>query len=226
MSSGFLPSFDQTEVVRVFAEVVVFFFSLWGFGNCRTLAATAGGLKMARVQGLFLDDHAAAVMCVMMAFALASSGEAATAAVSSEKSLATSSSDAYEKIETYGFPRGILPPTVTGYNLEANGRFVLYLEGDCRVLIEEKYPLEYGKVITGVLSYGQLEELQGIRVKAFFVWWDITAISRNSNDLLFVIGLLSAQFPLTNFDDPPVCERKKLDVLLLAGGGGVSGTIW
>jgi hypothetical protein len=133
---------------------------------------------------------------------------------SSSSSLTTT--DAYEKIESYGFPQGILPHTIKSYILESNGRFTLYLEGECKVLIQSKYPLVYDKTITGFLSYGQLQQLQGIRVKAFYVWWSISTISRSSDhDLLFSFGILSAKFPLENFDDPPICERK-----LSEGGGG------
>jgi hypothetical protein len=135
---------------------------------------------------------------------------------SSSSSSSLTTTDAYEKIESYGFPQGILPHTIKSYMLEPNGRFTLYLEGECKVLIQSKYPLVYDKTITGFLSYGQLQQLQGIRVKAFYVWWSISTISRSSDhDLLFSFGILSAKFPLENFDDPPICERK-----LSEGGGG------
>jgi hypothetical protein len=138
---------------------------------------------------------------------------------SSSSSLTTT--DAYEKIESYGFPQGILPHTIKSYILEPSGRFTLYLEGECKVLIQSKYPLEYDKTITGFLSYGQLQQLQGIRVKALYVWWSISTISRSSDhDLLFSFGILSAKFPLENFDDPPICERK-----LSEGGGGGGGDL-
>ncbi|CAM6044486.1 unnamed protein product [Sphagnum compactum] len=141
---------------------------------------------------------------------------------SSSSSSALTTTDAYEKIESYGFPQGILPHTIKSYILEPSGRFTLYLEGECKVLIQSKYPLEYDKTITGFLSYGQLQQLQGIRVKAFYVWWSITTISRSSDhDLLFSFGILSAKFPLDNFDDPPICERK-----LSEGGGGGDLPAW
>lgn len=59
---------------------------------------------------------------------------------SSSSSLTTT--DAYEKIESFGFPQGILPHTIKSYILEPSGRFTLYLEGECKVLIQSKYPLE------------------------------------------------------------------------------------
>jgi len=152
---------------------------------------------------MFLASVAAAlVFCVMTAAA------DLTSSAASSDPLATT--DAYERIESFGFPQGILPHTITGYTFEpSSGRFTLYLEGECKVLIQHTYPLQYDKVITGLLSYGQLQDLRGIRVKAFYVWWSITAISRSNDDnLSFVVGILSAKFPLQSFDDPPICERK------------------
>jgi hypothetical protein len=152
---------------------------------------------------MFLASVAAAlVFCVMTAAA------DLTSSAASSDPLATT--DAYERIESFGFPQGILPHTITGYTFEpSSGRFTLYLEGECKVLIQHTYPLQYDKVITGLLSYGQLQDLRGIRVKAFYVWWSITAISRSNDDnLSFAVGILSAKFPLQSFDDPPICERK------------------
>jgi hypothetical protein len=122
-------------------------------------------------------------------------------------SVSSDASDVYEKLETYGFPEGLLPHIVTGYALEPNGGFTLYLESKCQVLIQDKYPLVYEKEITGMLSYGRLQGLKGITVKAYYVWWGITGISlADDHSLFFEIGILSAKFPFSNFDDPPVCE--------------------
>jgi hypothetical protein len=116
-------------------------------------------------------------------------------------------SDVYERLEDYGFPVGLLPHIVTGYDLEPDGRFTLYLESKCQVLVEGKYPLIYNKVITGMLSYGKLQGLKGINVKAFYIWWNISGIALGDDEnLFFDIGILSTKFPCNNFDDPPICE--------------------
>lgn len=115
-------------------------------------------------------------------------------------------SDVYERLEDYGFPVGLLPHIVTGYDLEPDGRFTLYLESKCQVLVERKYPLIYNKVITGMLSYGKLQGLKGINVKAFYIWWNISGIALGDDEnLFFDIGILSTKFPCNNFDDPPIC---------------------
>jgi hypothetical protein len=116
-------------------------------------------------------------------------------------------SDVYERLEGYGFPEGILPHIVTGYTLEPNGKFTLYLESKCQVLVESKYPLVYNNVITGMLSYGKLQGLRGITVKAYYIWWNIYGIALGDDESLFFdIGILSTKFPCNNFDDPPICE--------------------
>lgn len=143
---------------------------------------------------------AMARVCVLVTLLLAFSSHARPVP-------ASDASDVYEKLETYGFPEGLLPHIVTGYTLEANGKFTLYLESKCPVLIDNKYPLVYDKVITGMLSYGRLQGLKGIAVKAFYYWWSITGIAVNDDhSLYFEIGILSASFPPSNFDDPPICE--------------------
>lgn len=116
-------------------------------------------------------------------------------------------SDVYERLEGYGFPEGLLPHTVTGYTFEPSGKFTLYLESKCQVLVERKYPLVYKNVITGMLSYGKLQGLRGITVKAYYIWWNIYGIALGDDESLFFdIGILSTKFPCNNFDDPPVCE--------------------
>ncbi|KAG0624068.1 hypothetical protein M758_3G221600 [Ceratodon purpureus] len=116
-------------------------------------------------------------------------------------------SDVYERLETYGFPEGLLPHIVTGYTLEPDGKFTLYLESKCQVLIEGKYPLIYNKVISGMLSYGKLQGLKGITVKAFYIWWNISGIALGDDESLFFdIGILSTKFSCDHFDDPPICE--------------------
>ncbi|KAG0554012.1 hypothetical protein M758_12G058800 [Ceratodon purpureus] len=126
---------------------------------------------------------------------------------SQAQSVTSDGSDVYERLETFGFPEGLLPHIVTGYTFEPSGRFTLYLASKCQVLIQDKYPLIYEKKITGMLSYGRLQGLKGITVKALYVWWGITGIALgDDHSLYFEIGILSTSFPYSNFDDPPVCE--------------------
>lgn len=116
------------------------------------------------------------------------------------------SSSAYEVLESYGFPAGLLPETVTGYDLDDNGKFTLYLDGSCTVDIPNAYPVKYASTIKGTIAYGSLTNLSGISVKVFFIWWDLTAISVSGENLVFKVGPASASYPILNFSENPVCE--------------------
>ncbi|CAM6099714.1 unnamed protein product [Calypogeia fissa] len=117
--------------------------------------------------------------------------------------------DAYEQLTNYGFPIGLLPSTVTGYELAENGKFAVYLSGKCEIEIPSAFTVVYATKITGKLSYGSLKDLTGIQVKIYFVWLSITAISVNGDDLKFEVGYVSASYPIhPNFDENPECVNK------------------
>jgi hypothetical protein len=142
-------------------------------------------------------------MSLIVCFLLSTS----TSACSSGHTTASDGSDVYERLEGYGFPEGLLPHTVTSYTFEESGKFTLNLASKCQVLVENKYPLVYNNVITGMLSYGKLQGMRGISVKAYYIWWNIYGIALGDDEsLYFDIGILSTKFPCNNFDDPPVCE--------------------
>nr|ABR17598.1 unknown [Picea sitchensis] len=46
----------------------------------------------------------------------------------------------------------------------------------------------------------------GIRVRVFFQWWSITGIRSSGKDLVFEVGVVSAKYPSSNFDESPDCE--------------------
>ncbi|OAE23481.1 hypothetical protein AXG93_285s1390 [Marchantia polymorpha subsp. ruderalis] len=102
--------------------------------------------------------------------------------------------DAYEQLVEYGFPTGLLPNTVTGYTLEDDGKFAVFLQDKCNVYIPGEFPVTYSKTITGVLSYGSLKNLNGISVKAYYFWWSINAITVVNGNLVFEVGLLTAKY--------------------------------
>ncbi|KAL3699526.1 hypothetical protein R1sor_017548 [Riccia sorocarpa] len=123
--------------------------------------------------------------------------------------------DAYEQLISYGFPRGILPDSVTGYSLEDDGHFSVYLEGKCNVFIPGEFPVIYSKTITGKLSFGSLTDLKGIQVQAYFFWWPIDTISVSNGNLVFEVGSLTAKYPVNNFDESPACEKNSMVDLIL-----------
>ncbi|OVA10209.1 Protein of unknown function DUF538 [Macleaya cordata] len=117
------------------------------------------------------------------------------------------SPSAYEMLEKFNFPKGILPEGVKGYVLHEDNRFEVYLDRDCQFQVEEGgYYLYYKKKITGTVRFGSLRDLQGVSVKILFIWLGITEVSNSGDGKLdFYVGPMSASFPVSNFEENPQC---------------------
>ncbi|KAH0456457.1 hypothetical protein IEQ34_014364 [Dendrobium chrysotoxum] len=121
-------------------------------------------------------------------------------------SLSSDSPSAYQVLEGFGFPKGILPEGVTSYQLDDDGGFQVLLSCDCELRVEDSgYLLKYGKKITGKVKSGQLKELNGVSVKVVMIWFGINEVVRRGTDLYFYVGPLSASFPSSNFEECPKC---------------------
>ncbi|XP_057424740.1 uncharacterized protein At5g01610-like [Lotus japonicus] len=117
----------------------------------------------------------------------------------------TTALTAYDVLQQYDFPVGLLPTGVTGYELDAaTGKFKAYLNGSCSFAIDS-YELKYKSTITGVIRKGQITDLKGIEVKVFFLWLDIVTVTRDEGELQFSVGIASANFAVDNFDESPTC---------------------
>ncbi|XP_062088906.1 uncharacterized protein At5g01610-like isoform X2 [Humulus lupulus] len=126
--------------------------------------------------------------------------------------VATSSSDgegkrsAYEVLQDYDLPIGILPKGVNSYELDrGNGKFHAYFNDSCSFSLEGSYQLKYKSTITGVISKDKLTKLTGVSVKVFFLWLNIVEVVRDGSDLEFSVGLASASFSIDNFFECPQC---------------------
>ncbi|OMO63860.1 Ribosomal protein S4e [Corchorus capsularis] len=125
-------------------------------------------------------------------------------------SLALTSTDdspsAYEILEGYNFPIGILPKGVLNYDLdESTGRFHAYLNGSCSFSLEGSYQLKYKSTISGYVSNNKLRDLSGVSVKVLFLWLNIVEVTRHGDQLEFSVGIASASFPIDNFYECPQC---------------------
>ncbi|KAI3928017.1 hypothetical protein MKW98_023618 [Papaver atlanticum] len=88
---------------------------------------------------------------------------------------------AYEILQGYDFPVGLLPVGVTGYELDkSSGKFAVHFGA-------------------------QLTNLSGISVKILFVWANIIEVLKRDHQLQFSIGITSAYFPIDSFYDSPKC---------------------
>ncbi|KAE8668471.1 hypothetical protein F3Y22_tig00112318pilonHSYRG00008 [Hibiscus syriacus] len=111
---------------------------------------------------------------------------------------------AYEVLQDYNFPVGILPKGVVKYDLdESTGRFHAYLNGSCSFSLEGSYQLKYKSTISGIISDNKLTDLSGISVKVFFLWLNIVEVTRDDDELGFSVGIVSASFPIDNFMSVP-----------------------
>jgi len=124
----------------------------------------------------------------------------------------------YDVMESFKFPKGILPTNAKDYFLnDADGSFEVFLEvdghGACIFGIEAGYQLKYQRRISGKIKPGSLKNLKGVSVKIVFVWLDISEVELrggkgdddDDGQLEFHVGPFSAAFPLSNFDVSPTC---------------------
>ncbi|XP_062088919.1 uncharacterized protein LOC133795485 [Humulus lupulus] len=85
----------------------------------------------------------------------------------------SSTSTAYEVLEGYDFPVGLLPSGVLGYKLDNSTA---------------------GKITNNKLYY-----LSGIEVKVAIFWLSLVSVTRNNDELEFSVGLANTDFPVSNF---------------------------
>lgn len=116
-----------------------------------------------------------------------------------------STETADEILEEYDFPIGLLPKGVTGYDFDTStGKFAVYLNDTCTFTVDS-YELRYKSTVTGVLTKDKLSSLSGVQVKVFLFWISIIEVIRDDDELEFSVGIASADFPVSNFDESPTC---------------------
>ncbi|XP_074588759.1 uncharacterized protein At5g01610-like [Curcuma longa] len=113
---------------------------------------------------------------------------------------------AYEMLEKFDFPKGILPEGVRSYELKGDGSFTVFLAGNCEFKVDGGYVLKYDSKITGKVDAGALTDLKGVSVKVLFAWFSISSVGRSDAALNFYVGPLSATFPVANFEECPRCR--------------------
>ncbi|GAB4855604.1 hypothetical protein Ancab_024224 [Ancistrocladus abbreviatus] len=129
-----------------------------------------------------------------------------SSSLSSPNATTADKPSAYEVLQSYNFPVGILPKGVIGYQLdESTGKFSAYLDKNCGFSLEGSYQLDYKSTIEGYISNGRLSSLEGVKVKLLFLWVDIVEVYRSGDSLEFSVGIASAGFPVDNFYVSPQC---------------------
>ncbi|XP_043708360.1 uncharacterized protein LOC122657657 [Telopea speciosissima] len=113
---------------------------------------------------------------------------------------------AYEILQSYDFPVGLLHTGVSGYDYDSStGKFSVYLNETCSFTIQNSYELKYRSTIKGYITKDKITQLQGISVKVFLFWVNIIEVTRIGDQLDFSVGITSADFPVVNFDECPQC---------------------
>ncbi|XP_059294738.1 uncharacterized protein At5g01610-like [Lycium ferocissimum] len=112
---------------------------------------------------------------------------------------------AYEILQEYDFPVGLLPKGVTRYEFnKTTGNFAVYFNKSCTFSISG-YSLKYMSKITGKISKDKLANLKGVQVKVLFFWINIIEVTRDGDQLDFSVGIASADFRVDNFYESPQC---------------------
>lgn len=120
--------------------------------------------------------------------------------------IVASSPTAYEVIQSYNLPQGLIPKGVTHYELDAaSGKFHGFLNSSCSFSLEGSYQLKYKPTITGYIAKNRLTDLTGVSVKVVFLWLNIVEVVRDGDELELSVGVASANFPVDNFEECPQC---------------------
>ncbi|KAL3517424.1 hypothetical protein ACH5RR_020013 [Cinchona calisaya] len=114
---------------------------------------------------------------------------------------------AYEALQQYDFPVGLLPQGAIGYDLKpSTGQFSAYLNGTCSFTLTNLYKLTYKNTISGVISKDRLTKVKGVGVKVLnMLPLKIVEVRRNGVVLEFSVGITSANFPVRDFEVSPEC---------------------
>ncbi|XP_008784759.2 uncharacterized protein At5g01610-like [Phoenix dactylifera] len=138
---------------------------------------------------------------LLLSLSLASSSSAVTSSTSDD-----TKPSAYEVLESYNFPIGLLPKGCSGYDLDPDtGDFSAYFNNTCSFSLEGSYQLRYQPTISGHISAGRLSDLRGVSVKILLFWINIIEVSLHNDELEFSVGIASADFPIDNFFECPQC---------------------
>ncbi|PKU62603.1 uncharacterized protein LOC114578444 [Dendrobium catenatum] len=115
---------------------------------------------------------------------------------------------AYEMLEKFDFPKGILPEGVQSYLLRSDGSFDVFLGDYCELKASGSYLLRYRRKISGKVEPRSLKKLDGVSVKIFFLWFGISEVIRSGDELRFFVGPFSSSFSISNFEFCPQCRDK------------------
>ncbi|XP_051132217.1 uncharacterized protein At5g01610-like [Andrographis paniculata] len=131
---------------------------------------------------------------------------------------------AYEILKAHGLPMGLLPKGVKNFSFDDSGKFQVHLDRACNAKFENE--IHYDMNVSGILSFGQINELSGISAQDLFLWFPVLEIRvdiPSSGLIYFNVGVVSKQFSLSMFETPRDClEGPRSD---LVGGREIAQTV-
>ncbi|CAF1923534.1 unnamed protein product [Brassica oleracea] len=110
---------------------------------------------------------------------------------------------AYDVVQKYKLPRGILPEGVIDYDLNPKtGFFKVYLNNTCRFPIEV-YKVKYQPIVSGFIKNGRVSRLKGVSVKVLYFWLSIGEVTSDGQELELSVGAASEEFSAHQFARSP-----------------------
>ncbi|XP_009403380.2 uncharacterized protein LOC103986946 [Musa acuminata AAA Group] len=116
----------------------------------------------------------------------------------------------YDLLPEYVLPSGLLPDTVKSFSLAENGSFAVELSGPC--YIDFEYLVYYEPKISGVVKYGGIEDLKGVKVRRFLIWFDVDAIKVDlppSEYIYFQVGWITRKLHVDQFQTVHSCKANQ-----------------
>lgn len=138
---------------------------------------------------------------------LISTAAASAAYSAASPSNSTSISDLLPK---FALPPGLFPDAVASFSLSENGRFQVHLDSPCYVDFE--YLTYYDTNISGVIKYGGIDDLKGVQVRKFLIWFDVDRIRVDlppSEFIYFDVGWITKKLSLDQFETVHSCKDEK-----------------
>ncbi|KAF0895197.1 hypothetical protein E2562_008537 [Oryza meyeriana var. granulata] len=108
---------------------------------------------------------------------------------------------AYEMLQKFGFPVGILPEGVQGYKLgDDSSSFEVYLAGDCQ------FRAAKNSRVAGSVSAGSIASLEGVKVKEALVWLRISQVDVDDDHLKLHVGPFTKSVAVDQLAVSPHCN--------------------
>ncbi|KAJ3670330.1 hypothetical protein LUZ60_010654 [Juncus effusus] len=134
--------------------------------------------------------------------------------LSAAVSAAGAGTSIHELLKAHGLPAGILPKSsyISSFTLDSDtGLLTVNLTQSCYARYADSDLAFFDNYVTGNLSFGSLNGVNGLQQEELFVWLPVKGIlieEQQSGVLLFDIGLAHKRLSRSLFEDPPDCQTK------------------